>query len=230
MRHFKIAMVLAVAVLAVSAAPALAHEFISSGGPTKGKGEEQVFKLGPFRIECAKATAKGTSVAGSQQTLFSEEKLRSCTTEAHIGANPIFLKTKFVTPLDVEYHANGFVEIGSEGEEVEVGNTTLKGGTIELKIKAIKCVITLPEQTLPKAAEKKPGGEFEAATYSNEEEEKGKHKFNKLSISNEWKGIHFEYGEGQCEGFKSSEEERHAGKYEGELIEEVPMAGNLEFQ
>ena len=169
-------------------------------------------------------------MAGAQQTLFSEEKLRACTTEAKLGGNPIFLKTKFVTPLDVEYHANGFVEIGSEGEEVEIGNTTLKGGTVELKIKTLKCVIKLPEQTLPKAAEKKPGGEFEAATYSNEEEEKGKHKFNKLSIFNEWKGIHFEYGQGQCEEFKTSEEELHSGRYEGELIEEVPMGGNLEFQ
>ncbi len=135
-----------------------------------------------------------------------------------------------MTPLDVEYHANGFVEIGSEGEEVEVGNTTLKGGTIEMKISSIKCIIKLPEQTLPKAAIKKPGGEFEAATYSNEEFEKSKKKFNKLAITNEWKAIHFEYGEGQCESFKSSEEERHSGKYTGELLEEVPMGGNLEFQ
>jgi hypothetical protein len=228
MRHFKIAVGLAVMALAVGAAPALAHEFISSGGPTKGKGEEQIFKLGPFKIECLRATVKGSAAAGSSQTLFSEVKMHRCVTFASLGGNPIELKTKFATPLDIEYHANGFVEIGSEGEEIE-GNVTLKGGTVEVRIKTLKCVIKLPEQTVPKAAEKKPNGEFEAATYSNEEEEKGKRKFNKLSIFNEFKGIHFEYGQGQCESFKTSEEERKSGKYEGEFIEEV-HGGNLEFQ
>jgi hypothetical protein len=91
-------------------------------------------------------------------------------------------------------------------------------------------VIKLPRQTLPKAAEKKPNGEFEAATYSNEEEEKGKHKFNKLAITNEFRGIHFEYGEGQCEEFKTSNEERSSGRYEGEFLESLPHFGNLEFQ
>ncbi len=228
MRHFKIAAVLAVAALAVSAAPALAHEFISTGGPTKGKGEEQIFKLGPFKIECTRATVKGSAAAGSSQTLFSSIKMHQCVTFASLGGNEITLKTKFVTPIDIEYHANGFVEFGSEGEEIE-GNATLAGGTVELKIKTLKCVIKLPRQTVPKAAEKKPNGEFEAATYSNEEEEKGKRKFNKLSIFNEFKGIHFEYGSGQCESFKTSEEERKSGRYEGEFIEEV-RGGNLEFQ
>jgi hypothetical protein len=228
MRHFKIAAVLAMAALAVSATPALAHEFISSGGPTKGTGEEQRFQLGPFHIECAKATSRGTTAAGSSSTFGTETKLRKCTTEAHLGGEPIFLKTKFLTPVVTEYHANGFVEIGAEGEEIE-GNTTLKGGTIEMKIKGIMCVIKLPEQTIPKAAERKPNGEFEAATYSNEEFERGKTTFNKLAIANEWKGIHFEYGEGQCSTFKTSEEERKSGKFEGELLEEV-VHGNLEFQ
>jgi hypothetical protein len=228
MRHFKIAAVLAVAALAVSAAPALAHEFISTGGPTKGRGEEQIFRLGPFKIECAKATAKGSTVAGSSPTLFASIKPQKCATEAKIGGNPIFLKTHFVTPLDIEYHANGFVEIGSEGEEI-AGEAVLLGGSVELKIHTIKCVLTLPEQTLPRAAEKKPENEFEAATYSNEEEERGKRKFDKVAIFNEFKGIHFEYGEGQCADFNASEEERHSGKFEGELIEEV-RGGSLEFQ
>jgi hypothetical protein len=228
MRHFKIAVGLAAVALAVSATPALAHEFISTGGLTKGKGEEQIFRFGPFKIECAAAKAKGSTAAGSSPTLFASIKPMKCKTEAKIGSNPIFLKTHFLTPIAIEYHANGFVEIGSEGEEIE-SQAKLIGGSIELKIHAIKCVLTLPEQTLPKAAEKKPEGEFEAATYSNEEEERGKRKFDKVAIFNEFKNIHFEYGEGQCEEFKASEEERHAGKYEGELIEEV-RGGSLEFQ
>jgi hypothetical protein len=228
MRHFKITAVLAVAALAVSAAPALAHEFISTGGTTKARGEEQVFHFGPFHIECAKATATGSAVAGSSQTLFASIRPMKCKTEAKIGENPIFLKTHFRTPLAVEYHANGFVEIGSEGEEVE-GNTTLLGGSVELKIHSIKCVLTIPEQTLPKGAIKNPEGEFEAATYTTEPEERGKRKFDKLSIFDEWGHMHYEYGEGQCAGFKISEEERRGGRYEGELLDEV-RGGSLAWE
>ncbi len=231
MRRFKLAVGLAICALAVGAAPALAHEFISTGGPTKGKGEEQIFTLGPFHIECAAAKAKGSTAAGSSPTLYAAIKPQKCKTLAKIGSNPentFTLNTRFLTPLAIEYHANGFVEIGSEGEEIE-GQAKLIGGSIELKIHAIKCVITLPEQTLPRAAEKKPNGEYEAATYTNEEEERGKRKFDKVAIFNEFKNIHFEYGEGACESFHASEEERHSGKYEGELIEEV-RGGSLEFQ
>ncbi|HEY2570627.1 MAG TPA: hypothetical protein VGI27_04095 [Solirubrobacteraceae bacterium] len=219
----------AVCAIAIFATPALAHEFISSGGPSTGKGEEQEFKFGAFKITCARASSKGgASTPTSSPTFFTEVKFSKCNTEAKIGGNPIFLHTKFVTPLAIEYHANGFVEIGSEGEEI-AGPAKLKGGSVELKIKAIKCVITLPEQTIPSAAMKKPNGEFEAATFSNVAEERGKRKFNELAISNEFKGIHFEYGEGQCEEFKGSEEERKAGKYTGELLESI-RGGNLEYQ
>jgi hypothetical protein len=232
MRHvrLKFGVVTMLCAFAVAATPAMAHEFISSGGETRGKGEEQEMKLGPFKITCANAHSKGGPTTPlSSPTFFTSVTFGKCKTEAKIGANPIFLKTKFMTPLAIEYHANGFVEIGSEGEEVE-GNTVLGGGTVEVKVSAIKCVISWPTQTIPAKAEKKPLGEYESAFFSNEEVEKGKNTFNKLDIENEFKGIHFSYGAGQCEEFEKSETEIKSGSYKGELLEEVRKGGNLEFQ
>jgi hypothetical protein len=221
-------MAVMVCVLAVAVAPAMAGEFVSSGGPSKGKGEEQEFKLGPFQITCTGVTSKGGEVTPlSSPTYATSLKFRGCKTAAKIGGNTIYLKTKFLTPLAVEYHANGFAEAGSELEETG-GQATLAGGSIELKINSIKCLITLPEQTVPRKAEKKPNGEYTAASYSNETETRGKRTFNELDIENEWTGLIFEYGEGQCEEFKLSEEERKGGKYTGEVLEYVPH-GNLEY-
>jgi hypothetical protein len=221
-------MAAALCALAIVAAPAMAGEFVSSGGPSKGKGEEQEFKLGPFQITCKAVAAKGGEVTPlSSSTYATSLKFKGCTTLAKVGSNEIHLKTKFLTPLAVEYHANGFAEAGSELEE-KGGEATLSGGSIEVKINSIKCLITLPEQTVPRKAEKKPNGEYTAASYNNESETKGKRTFNKLDIENEWTGLAFEFGEGQCEEFKSSEEERKGGKYTGEFIEEVPH-GNLEY-
>ena len=45
----------------------------------------------------------------------------------------INLATSFKTPLAIEYHANGFVETGSEIEEVE-GSAVVSGGVAEIKI------------------------------------------------------------------------------------------------
>jgi hypothetical protein len=218
----------ALCALAVAATPAMAGEFVSSGGPSKGKGEEQKFKLGPFQITCAGVTSKGGEATPlSSPTFATSLKFNKCTTAASLGGNPIHLKTKFVTPLALEYHANGFVEAGSELEE-KGGEATLKGGTIEVKINSIKCLITMPEQTIPRKAEKKPNGEYTAASYSNESVTVGKRVFNKLLIANEFTGVIFEYGEGQCAEFKSSEEERKSGKYTGEVLEEIPH-GNIEY-
>jgi hypothetical protein len=231
MRNLRRTAVAAAAIcsLAVAVTPAMAGEFISSGGPSKGKGEEQAFKLGPFLITCNAVSAKGGETTPlASPTYTTSLKFKGCTTEARVGGNPIFLKTKFLTPLAVTYHANGFAEAGSEIEE-KGGQATLAGGSIELKINAIKCLITLPEQTVPRKAEKKPNGEYTAASYSNETETKGKRTFNKLLIENEWTGLTFEYGEGQCQGFKLSEEERKGGRYTGEILEEVTHSGNLEY-
>ena len=174
MRHVRLSFVLVAATcaFAVAAAPALAHEFTASkAGKTKGSIEgEQKFKFGPFKITCEKAVSKGAVAAGSSKTYAIATKFANCSTEGKIGPKKIQLATRFLTPLAVEYHANGFVETGSEIEEVE-GKAVLAGGTTELKVNTGRkstCEISWPEQTLPLKAEKKPEGEYSAATYSNE--------------------------------------------------------------
>jgi hypothetical protein len=231
-------LIAAVAMLSLAVAgPAMAGEFISTGGASKGAGEEQVFRLGPFRITCKKVkTVGGTATPLASPTFNADMKFSGCSTEATIGKNVIALKTRFLNAMDVEYHQNGFVELAGEFEEME-GFAKLAGGEVELKVGALSssqaeernCKIKIPPQTVPKKAIKKPLGEFEAALYSNEEEEMGHHTFTELLIENEWKGISFEYGGGQCEAFKQAEEERNNGTYTGELLVKIPH-GSIEYK
>ena len=151
MRHLRlpVGLIAAALALAVAATPALAHEFMASAtGSTKGRSEEpQKLKFGPFNITCAQKfneseemiggaftlTDKGTVTAGSSKTLNTEVKFLKCTAAAKVGTHTIGLATAFRTPLEIEYHANGFVESGSETEEVE-GKVTLAGGkAIEMR-------------------------------------------------------------------------------------------------
>jgi hypothetical protein len=156
-------------------------------------------------------------------------KYSKCTTEAKLGGNPIQLKTKFLTPIDFEYHHNGFGEIGgSSVSELKL----VAPGSIELKIQAIKCIIEVPPQTIPVKAEKNPEGEYSALVFSTEEvENKNKKTFpsgfqKKLLIENELKGIEYTFTEGQCSEFKNTEGK---GSYTGPLIEEL-IHGDLSFE
>ncbi len=220
--------------LAVMAVPALAAppEFESTGGPIKGAAEgEQIFKLGVFEITCEKAKITGldASTPAASKVLGLSIKYGKCTTRASIHGNPIKLPTKFVTPFDIEYNADGLVQkLGSETEEPFEGSGELivTGGEIEIKVKPIKCLVTIEPQSVPFKPGKKT--EFETTEFENETIEHGNKEYNGVLITNEWKGVHFEYGEGQCEEFKKSEEELHSGKYEGELLVGI-KAGNLYF-
>lgn len=240
MRHLRkatAAFALSACALAIAASPALAHEFAASHiGRTGGKGVgEQKFKLGPFNITCTQTKVSGDIPENPSNTLFSSLHYKGCTTAASIGHEPITLKTTFRTPLDVEYHANGFVEVGSEAEEVE-GQVRLSGGEVEIFVSTVKCIITWEEQTIPGKAVKKPEGEYSAAQFHSEGfPAKKKKKFppngeqQKLFILNEFHKIHFEYSEGQCEEFAKPEEEIHNGAYHGEIEEEM-KSGNLEYR
>src|SRR5581483_8080907 len=179
MRHVRLSLVLVgvVCAFAIIAAPALAHEFTASKtGKTAGKSEsEQKFKFGPFKISCEVAKDKGAQAAGSSQTLAVAVKFTKCVDEIKFGAKPAYVSTRFRTPVAIEYHANGFVETGSELEEFE-GSATLIGGTAEIHVptgvipgekERSNCTIYWPEQTIPLKAIKKPEGEYSEATYSN---------------------------------------------------------------
>ena len=247
MRHVKLGLGFASAVcaLAIAAAPALAHEFTASKtGKTRGKSTtEQNFKFGPFKITCEKATAKGAVAAGTTSTLATTVKYGSCTTEVKFGTKPAHVPTHFLTPLAVAYHANGFVETGSETEEVE-GEAVLAGGEAEVKVytgvipgehEQSRCTILWPEQTLPLKAAKKPEGEYSAATYSNVLTENGNlKKFpdgfqHSITIANAFKGIKFEFEGEPCEEWGKEEgSEGGGGTYFGSFPEALG-GGNLEF-
>jgi hypothetical protein len=239
MRHLRMitgAVAAGALALAIGAAAAPAHVFVSTPlGPVLGTGVgEQFWDLGPFNITCTKAKATGRTSESPSSTFFNSIRFKKCTTAAHLegkGTN-FTLKTKFTTPVVIEYHANGFVEIGSEGEETE-GQIELKGGSIEIKVQTIKCLVEIETQVLPLKAVKKPGGEYFAAVFHTESSFKEKHGkpflSQKLKIENAFKKIHYEFSEGQCEKFKKVEEEQKNGTFTGAFLDEV-KGGNLEFQ
>jgi hypothetical protein len=247
MRHLKMTLALAVATCAfvVMAAPALAHEFTASkAGKTHGVEEsEQSFRFGPFIIKCQKVSAKGAVAAGSSETLATALKFSKCLTTAKIGSHAIFQPTRFLTPLAIEYHANGFVETGSELEEVE-GTAKLAGGSAEIKVKTgrteenekSECEISWEEQTIPLKAEKKPNEEYSAATYApgtiphavTKNFPDGLQHY--VIFSNEFKGIHYTLEGEPCEEWGREEgSEGFTGRYTGSFPQ-ILGGGNLFFQ
>jgi hypothetical protein len=247
MRHLKLSLGLAVVAcsLAVAATPALAFEFkASKEGATRGPAEStQRLKFGPFKVKCLKVSTEGHVAAGTSKTYATSIKFSKCLTTAKIGNHEIFLGTRFLTPLAIEYHANGFVESGSELEEEE-GKAVLKGGTAQLKVNTGKteeftkseCKVYWPEQTIPFKAAKNPGEEFSAATYSNETRE---HKLNKaefpdglqhfIKIDNAFKGIKTEFEGEPCEEWGKEEgAESVGGTYTGSFPQ-ILVGGNLEY-
>jgi hypothetical protein len=224
-------MVATLCAFAVAVTPAMAHDFTGTTGKTsKAKGQgEQEFKFGVFKILCENSSGRGGGLKESpQKTFFLTVTYSHCSTEAHIGGEPFFLKTRFKTPVSYEYHANGFVESGSESIE----NVTLSGGAVEMKVAGLKCIIDWEAQTIPIKAESKPEGEYSSATFTNIAEPTAVNKKfpdgfkHKVSISNALKTMAYEYEEGACEEFEKTEGKN--GQYKGDLLAEI-NAGNLEF-
>ena len=127
-----------------------------------------------------------------------------------------------LTPLSVEYHANGFVETGGGELEEEAGKAVIAGGSAELKVNTAKneerekseCTISWPEQTLPIKASKSKNPEEEessAASFSNEATPKPVSlKFpdglqHTIVISNASKAIKFELEGEPCEEWGKEE-------------------------
>jgi hypothetical protein len=237
MRHLRLTLTLAVTacVLAVAATPALAEpHFTSTGQKTTGKSlGPQSFTLAAFKITCEKATAKsGETTPLESETFATSVRFIKCKTRAKLGENEFFLPTKFQGPVVFEYKASGLgLEIGPEGEEEEGSVTINTGGAIEIKVSAIKCLISVPYQTLPVKIKKTNPLIF--ASFENVPTPKGMKTVNELEIKNTFKQIHFEFENaveaGQCSEFKASEEERKTGKYEGNMIEKTAMDGSITF-
>jgi hypothetical protein len=252
-------LVTAVCVLAVGAAPAMAHQFVASkSGKTVGKGFEEIiveqgvapefeparmqeWRLGAFRILCYKATGAGEVTEGESETFTTTTKYSKCgwypqsTNTLHVGAS--FSKTG----IQVIYHANGYTEaVGNgEGEEYEFKKAEVLETSAYIKIYSTKlCKIVIPTQTIPVRAIKHPDEEFSAAVFSNTEVELKTGVFQKrLVIQNEFKAMKFKYAgeETQCtsapEFEKLSEEGGggSAGVYKGNLEERL-IGGNLSFE
>jgi hypothetical protein len=244
---------------ALTATPALGNgiEFEANRAPTncseaspcttKGRAPEgefsQVLSFGAFTIKCnaktsAKLVGEGAIAWEFSPTFATEIKFYKCLTVAKFTGFTGGLRTSFNEnkPMKILYHINGFAQIGT-GEtvtEVEVG-----GAEASFKISGKICKINWPAQTVPAVAEKKPEEEYSSAVYSNKEVSvTPSKKFetgvqHRLVIANEFKGMKWEYEEGQCVGEGGFEEEAkktegRTGKWIGTLEEEV-TGGNLGF-
>jgi hypothetical protein len=243
MRRVRITLGLAVAVCAVafSATAALAHTFtasiakktISEATPGKVKGGgvgPQAFKFGPVHMTCESAGTKGLVTEEASATLKIVARYHGCATSIKVGAEPALLKTRFLAPVEYSFHANGFAETGTEGEE---GSVEIGGGSAEMKITGIKCLISWPAQTVPMRAITQPEEQYSAALFTNEEVASTHLKAfptgfqRQLQISTEFKNMEFSFEEGECSEFRQPEAK--TGSYKGVLHEEL-AGGNLGWE
>lgn len=222
---------LALAAMAVAAAPAAAieaanpHNFVGSpNAEPKFSGEGQEFVLKPFTLECekAKSTTSGAATFPTK-TLTAVMKYSQCEAEAVIGRSEYSgLKAKFLSPVTINYHANGYVELGSGGT---VKEGKLEGaGPVEISVRGpFKCTIDIEAGTYPIGATKKPESEFEAVKYANKEEtvEKGKKSelVKKLEITNSVSKMPYEIEGEYCEALPKTEFTN--GQYDGSLVASI---------
>jgi hypothetical protein len=229
MRHIKLVggLAVAVCVLAVSAAPVMAHQFVASKtGKTNGKGFEEIpvergvapefeparmqeWRLGAFRILCYKATGAGEVTEGTSETFTTTTKYSKCGWYPQ-GTNTLHVAASFSkTGVTVIYHANGYTEaVGNgEGEEYEFKKAEVLETAAFIKVSSTKlCKIVIPAQTIPVRAIKFPNEEFSSAVFSNIETPATNLKLfpsgfqKRLVISNEFKKMKFKYAgeETQC--------------------------------
>jgi hypothetical protein len=236
MRHLKLTLGVAVSValsvcaFAVAATPALAGEFVASNtGKVAGAEEStQEFKFGAVKMRCFHVKGNGEVVAGSSTTYTSTIKFTRCLTTAKIGKHEIFLPTKWLTPMIVTYHNNGFVETGATAEvKINMGKTE--------EFEKSECHIRVPPQTIPTRAINKPTEPYEEATYENVSRAHNVSRTfptgiqNGIDIHNEFKGIHFEYEGEPCEEWGREEGPEGAGATYTGSFPQYLSTGNFEF-
>lgn len=226
---------LALSTLALAATPAVAartrseapnpHKFVASANvEPKLVGEGQTFDFKPFEIECerAKSTTSGVTPTFPSKTLTAVVKFSGCEAEATLHGAEYELTAKFLSPVTLNYHANGVVEMGAGGT---VKEGKLEGaGEIEIAVKGpFKCIIDIPAGTYPAAALKHPEAEYEAAKFANMEETietgKGSVVVKKLGINNALTKVPYELEGEFCEAFPKTEFTK--GTYTGPLVAEI---------
>lgn len=225
--------------LAMIAVPASAHQFTASAVtkpfPLKLKGTgvgPQKFKFGKLEVTCAGESAKGVITESPSQVLKIDASYKECEAEVAFLGEIVPTEVHFKSAVEYAYHANGYAEIGTEGnpETVEVG-----GGTVELSLAHTGgCKVLWPKQTVPIKASVKPDEEYSAALFTQEALATSKRKSfptgfqQRLTIANEFKGMEFGVEEtGLCENFEKTEGK--AGRYSGTVQVEVP-SGNLGYE
>jgi hypothetical protein len=185
----------AICVLAVTAAPTMAHQFVSSKlGTSVGHGFNEIpvesgvppeyeparmqeWNLGSsFRILCYKSKLNGEITETESQTFTTTVRFEKCgwypSTKNHLHIAATWGKSG----MKVVYHATGWTETlgNGEGETFEYKAKILEtsayikipsGNSSTMKL----CEIVIPEQTIPVRAIAHPEEEFSSAVYSNEE-------------------------------------------------------------
>jgi hypothetical protein len=229
---------LAVAALAFAAVAAAAteppnpHRFVGSPSAEPkftGSGNQE-FLLKPFTVTCekAKSTTSGVTPTFPSTTLTAVIKYSGCEAEAVIGKAEYELKAKFLTPVTINYHANGYVELGAGGT---IKEGKLEGaGPVEIAVHGVfKCTIDIEAGTYPSSALNKPEGEFEAAKFTNKEETVGKKMtlVKKLGIANAFSKMPYEIEGEFCEALPKTEFKN--GQYNGALVAEIKK-GNLSWE
>jgi hypothetical protein len=247
-------MVVAVCLCAVTAAPALAgpvfkatevgKEFTETE-PGKGRTHSlleepenlQNFRFGPFHIQCTLAVGHGKVTAEQSKTFYEEVEFKKCYAIANLAGNPpeeIHLPAYFHKPVDIEWHANRWAEVGSESESELM---ILNSQTITAGVPSLKCTINWPAQKVPVKAAVEPESEsFSMVSYENVEvkktgkEEKILPKFpsgfqKQVIIKSDLKGMEYSLEGGQCENFETTEGKK--GQYHG-LLRAFVIGGNLE--
>ncbi len=229
MKHTRMLVGLAAAVgaLAVSAVPAMGHDFVASKtGKLSGKGYEEIppvekgsgefrgfepehmqsWKFGGFTIYCYSASSKGEVTETTSDVMQLTTKYGACgwypNPKVDLHSSAAFAPTG----ITVKYHANGYVQTLENGEEVEYKGELLPSSA-SIKVSGKICKIEIPAQTIPVRAIKFPNEEFSSVLYSNfttpvakptKEFPLGEQE--KVLITNAWKGIKYHFGgeENQC--------------------------------
>ena len=234
---------------ALAATPALAHEFIASktGKTTRHRAKpNRRSNSGRSKSNAEKASAKGAVAAGSSRTYATSIKYAKCMTDGE-NRQPkrrSYCRRNSLTPLAVEYHANGFVETGSEIEEVE-GKAVLAGGIggtqsqhrRKPKNTKVQMQHLWPEQTIPLKADKRTGrrilvGHVHQRTGDPKPVERKTSPRPQTALHhhrNSFKGIKYEFEGEPCEEWGKEEgPEGGGGTYFGSFPQ-ILTAGNLEF-
>jgi hypothetical protein len=180
-------LVVAMCAFGVFAAPALAFgkfyaeikgKTISEAEPgtTKGAGTVEKLRLGPYNIECPALGPHGghnirskSKIVSNEpsESFFQEVEFKKCTTVSKPveGGGIEEVKEMRHLTLGMEFLSNFSGKVGEGESEIRIK----KPSSVEFNASGSKCVVVIPEQSIPLHAQ--PNKEYEAAVPETEEEE-----------------------------------------------------------